>query len=104
MPRPHTPSHTPSHACAPRQLTEEERTRALAELERRETEYSRLRRQKLTVDDFEPLTIIGRGAFGEARRGAHTRRGALRGGSRRKAACALVGARCLCTPKPYVRR
>jgi hypothetical protein len=47
--------------------TEEERTRALAELERRETEYTRLRRQKLTVDDFEPLTIIGRGAFGEVR-------------------------------------
>ena len=25
----------------------------------------RLQRQKLCVDDFEPLTIIGRGAFGE---------------------------------------
>ena len=51
----------------PRQLTEEERSAALAELQRRETEYTRLRRQKLTVDDFEPLTIIGRGAFGEVR-------------------------------------
>ena len=52
---------------APCQLTEEERSAALAELQRRETEYTRLRRQKLTVEDFEPLTIIGRGAFGEVR-------------------------------------
>ena len=50
-----------------RQLTEEERSAALAELQRRETEYTRLRRQKLTVEDFAPLTIIGRGAFGEVR-------------------------------------
>lgn len=56
------------------QLSEEERSAALAELQRRETEYTRLRRQKLTVDDFEPLTIIGRGAFGEVR---PSRRGAL---------------------------
>jgi serine/threonine kinase 38 len=71
------PLHAMRHAVAPwltllpallpRQLTEEERSAALAELQRRETEYTRLRRQKLTVDDFEPLTIIGRGAFGEVR-------------------------------------
>lgn len=48
-------------------LSSEERAGKLAELERREAEYARLRRQKMSVDDFEPLTIIGRGAFGEAR-------------------------------------
>ena len=30
-----------------------------------EIEFLRLRRRKLSVDDFQPLTIIGRGAFGE---------------------------------------
>jgi len=39
----------------------------LRELERRETEYHRLRRQRKRIGDFEPLTIIGRGAFGEVR-------------------------------------
>ena len=48
-------------------MSEEERTARLAELERKEREFSRLRRQKTSVDDFEPLTIIGRGAFGEVR-------------------------------------
>eukprot|EP00898_Chlorokybus_atmophyticus_P003988 jgi/Chlat1/4590/Chrsp290S04342 len=47
--------------------SEEDRERILKDLERRETEYMRLQRQKMTVDDFEPLTIIGRGAFGEVR-------------------------------------
>ena len=70
--RPARPQRPALASCAadaktPRQLTEEERTAALAELQRRETEYTRLRRQKLTVEDFEPLTIIGRGAFGEVR-------------------------------------
>jgi hypothetical protein len=49
------------------QVSEEERTARLEELERKEREFSRLRRQKTSVDDFEPLTIIGRGAFGEVR-------------------------------------
>lgn len=31
----------------------------------RETEFLRLKRSKLGVDDFEPLKVIGRGAFGE---------------------------------------
>jgi serine/threonine kinase 38 len=35
------------------------------ELERKESDYARLQRQRMSVDDFEPLTIIGRGAFGE---------------------------------------
>lgn len=43
----------------------EERARQLEELERRESDYTRLQRQRMSHEDFEPLTIIGRGAFGE---------------------------------------
>jgi serine/threonine kinase 38 len=50
-------------------LSEEERRGVLAELEKRESDYTRLQRQRMSSDDFEPLTIIGRGAFGEVRRG-----------------------------------
>ncbi|PRW59736.1 serine threonine- kinase tricorner-like [Chlorella sorokiniana] len=49
------------------QLSEEQRAAALAEHERREREYSRLQRQRLCMDDFEPLKLIGKGAFGEVR-------------------------------------
>ena len=31
----------------------------------KETEFLRLKRSKLDVQDFEPLKVIGRGAFGE---------------------------------------
>lgn len=34
----------------------------------KETEYLRIKRSRLTVDDFDPLKIIGRGAFGEVRK------------------------------------
>lgn len=34
-------------------------------LERKETEYMRLQRRKVGIDDFEQLTAIGKGAFGE---------------------------------------
>lgn len=37
------------------------------ELEKRESDFTRLQRARLSADDFEPLTIIGRGAFGEVR-------------------------------------
>lgn len=37
----------------------------LRNLERRETEYMRLQRRKIGIDDFEQLTMIGKGAFGE---------------------------------------
>jgi hypothetical protein len=43
----------------------EEQHNILKDLEKKETEYMRLRRHKMGVDDFELLTIIGRGAFGE---------------------------------------
>ncbi|XP_031373768.1 serine/threonine-protein kinase 38-like isoform X2 [Punica granatum] len=39
----------------------------IKDLERKETEFMRLKRHKICVDDFELLTIIGRGAFGEVR-------------------------------------
>jgi hypothetical protein len=47
------------------EVTEEEQNNLLKDLERRETEYMRMQRHKMGVDDFELLTIIGRGAFGE---------------------------------------
>ena len=31
----------------------------------KESEYLRLKRARLTVDDFTPIKIIGKGAFGE---------------------------------------
>lgn len=48
-------------------LTEVQRREVLAEHERREREYTRLQRQRLNVSDFEPLKLIGKGAFGEVR-------------------------------------
>ncbi|XP_057766500.1 uncharacterized protein LOC130986962 [Salvia miltiorrhiza] len=45
--------------------SEEEQNNILKDLERKETEYMRLRRNRTSVTDFELLTIIGRGAFGE---------------------------------------
>ncbi|XP_011658334.1 serine/threonine-protein kinase tricorner isoform X1 [Cucumis sativus] len=47
--------------------SEEDQINVLKYLEQKETEYMRLRRHKMGVDDFELLTIIGRGAFGEVR-------------------------------------
>lgn len=48
-------------------ISEEEKRRIISELEKRESDYTRLQRQRMSADDFEPLTIIGRGAFGEVR-------------------------------------
>jgi len=48
-------------------LSEAEAATLLAELDAKENQFQRLQRHKLTPDDFEPLTIIGRGAFGEVR-------------------------------------
>ncbi|RZC49623.1 hypothetical protein C5167_018041 [Papaver somniferum] len=45
----------------------EEKINLIKDLERTETEFMRLKRHKICVDDFELLTIIGRGAFGEVR-------------------------------------
>ena len=46
-------------------LSEAERGSILSELEARERDITRAQRQRLCAEDFEPLTIIGRGAFGE---------------------------------------
>ncbi|XP_043690172.1 serine/threonine-protein kinase tricornered-like [Telopea speciosissima] len=48
-------------------VSPEEQNNLLKHLEKKETEYMRLQRHKMGVDDFELLTIIGRGAFGEVR-------------------------------------
>ena len=46
-------------------VPKEEKINLLKDLERKETEFMRLKRHKICADDFELLTIIGRGAFGE---------------------------------------
>lgn len=43
----------------------EEQQNLIKDLERKETEFMRLQRQKTCVEDFDLLTIIGRGAYGE---------------------------------------
>jgi serine/threonine kinase 38 len=48
-------------------VTGEERARVLEEHAKLESDYTRLQRQRMTHEDFEALTIIGRGAFGEVR-------------------------------------
>lgn len=47
------------------QVSSEEEEIMMRNLEKRETEYMRLQRHKVGIDDFEQLTIIGKGAFGE---------------------------------------
>lgn len=46
-------------------VSSEEEEEMLRDLERRETEFMRLQRHKVGIDDFELLTVIGKGAFGE---------------------------------------
>lgn len=48
-------------------VSEEEQSNILKNLEKKETEYMRLQRHKMGVEDFELLTMIGKGAFGEVR-------------------------------------
>ncbi|XP_050375026.1 uncharacterized protein LOC126792634 [Argentina anserina] len=49
------------------EVSEEEQNNLLKYLEKKETEYMRIQRHKMGADDFEPLTMIGKGAFGEVR-------------------------------------
>ncbi|KAL6192046.1 hypothetical protein ACLB2K_038433 [Fragaria x ananassa] len=49
------------------EVSEEEQNNLLKYLEKKETEYMRIQRHKMGPDDFEPLTMIGKGAFGEVR-------------------------------------
>lgn len=46
-------------------VSEEDQNNLLKYLEKKETEFMRLRRHKMGADDFELLTMIGKGAFGE---------------------------------------
>ncbi|GFR39844.1 hypothetical protein Agub_g340 [Astrephomene gubernaculifera] len=48
-------------------LPDDQKRQIISQLEKRESDYTRLQRQRMTADDFEPLSIIGRGAFGEVR-------------------------------------
>lgn len=52
-------------------MPEDEAQKILGELEKRESDYMRLQRTRMTADDFDPLTIIGRGAFGEVKLALH---------------------------------
>ena len=47
------------------EVSPEDQMNVLKYLEQKETEYMHLQRHKMGVDDFQLLTIIGRGAFGE---------------------------------------
>ena len=46
-------------------MSEEEVHNILKQFEKKETEYMRLQRHKMSVEDFDLLTMIGKGAFGE---------------------------------------
>lgn len=48
-------------------LTEAQRAEKRQLHAQKETEFLRLKRSRLGVEDFEPLKVIGRGAFGEVR-------------------------------------
>ncbi|KAI5700595.1 hypothetical protein M8J76_014283 [Diaphorina citri] len=48
-------------------LSETQRQEKRQQHAQKETEFLRLKRSRLGVEDFEPLKVIGRGAFGEVR-------------------------------------
>ncbi|GAB2294410.1 hypothetical protein Dimus_028618 [Dionaea muscipula] len=48
-------------------VSKEEKNDILKYFEKKETEYMRLQRHRMCPDDFEPLAMIGKGAFGEVR-------------------------------------
>ncbi|XP_026119840.1 serine/threonine-protein kinase 38-like, partial [Carassius auratus] len=48
-------------------LPDEEKHMRRSQHARKETEFLRLKRTRLGLDDFESLKVIGRGAFGEVR-------------------------------------
>lgn len=48
-------------------LSEEQKEEMRTQHAQKETEFLRLKRSRLGVNDFEPLKVIGRGAFGEVR-------------------------------------
>lgn len=48
-------------------LSDDKKSRQFATLGKRESEFLRLRRVKLGIEDFNTVKIIGKGAFGEVR-------------------------------------
>ena len=46
-------------------LSEDQKEAKRLEHAQKETEFLRLKRSRLGVDDFDPIKVIGRGAFGE---------------------------------------
>jgi hypothetical protein len=52
-------------------MSEERKTRQLVQLGKKESTYLRLRRTKLSLDDFRTVKVIGKGAFGEVRVSKH---------------------------------
>lgn len=46
-------------------LSEQQKQEKRLQHAQKETEFLRLKRSRLGVEDFEPLKVIGRGAFGE---------------------------------------
>lgn len=44
---------------------EEQKSEKRAQHAVKETEFLRLKRSKISVEDFDPIKVIGRGAFGE---------------------------------------
>ena len=48
-------------------MTEEQIDEQRRQHASKETQFLRLRRSRLGVEDFDPLKVIGRGAFGEVR-------------------------------------
>ncbi|CAL9757527.1 unnamed protein product [Musa acuminata subsp. burmannicoides] len=59
--------HNLERKLADADVSEEDQHNILKYLEKKETEYMRLQRHRMGVDDFELLTMIGKGAFGEVR-------------------------------------
>lgn len=46
-------------------MSDDEKEKRRKALDKKETDLMRLRRMRLSIKSFEPITMIGRGAFGE---------------------------------------
>merc|ERR1740122_788100 len=67
MEAPHFSSHTWDKATKAKVTLENYYSNLISQHSVKETEFLRLKRSKLGVDDFDPIKVIGRGAFGEVR-------------------------------------
>lgn len=59
------------------QISEEESMKIKQEYFNREIENLRIKRQKISIKDYEPISIIGKGAFGEVRVCRHKETGEI---------------------------